>query len=85
MKRCHLNIKRHWQGIIRNMANIIANSTENKDIMQASIIKVQAYNMCMELVSNANLVPEAIDLVERYRGYTGQRGKVTIDNAEQPA
>jgi hypothetical protein len=35
--------------------------------MQASTIKMQAYNMEMELVSNANLVVEAIDLVERYR------------------
>jgi hypothetical protein len=32
--------------------------------MQASTIKMQAYNMKMELISNANLVEEAIELVE---------------------
>lgn len=36
--------------------------------MQASNIKMQALNMKIELVSSANLVEEAIDLVERYRG-----------------
>jgi IS30 family transposase len=57
------------QAIIESMANIIANSHDNKEIMQASVIKMQAYNMKMELVSNANLVEDAIDLVEKYRGF----------------
>jgi hypothetical protein len=34
--------------------------------MQASGIKMQAYTMKMELVSNANLVEEALDLMEKY-------------------
>jgi hypothetical protein len=73
------------QGIIKSMANIIINSTDSREIMQASAIKMQAYNMKMELVSNANLVEEAINLVERYRGYTQQKDKVRIDNGtEQP-
>jgi hypothetical protein len=73
------------QGIIKSMSNMITNSKDNKEIMQATSIKMQAYNMKMELVSNANLVHEAIDLVERYRGYTGQKEKVLIDGTEQPA
>jgi hypothetical protein len=73
------------QNIIKSMSNIIANSEDNKEIMQASGIKMQALNMKMELVSNANLVHEAINLVERYRGYIGQNDKVVIANAEQPA
>jgi orotate phosphoribosyltransferase-like protein len=64
------------QNIIKSMSEIIANSEDNKEIMQASGIKMQALNMKMELVSNANLVHEAIDLVERYRGYTAQKPKV---------
>ena len=60
------------EGILRNMSNIIANSIDNKEIMQASGIKMQAYNMKMELVSNANLVHEAIDLVEKYRLYVSK-------------
>jgi IS30 family transposase len=81
------------QGIIKSMATIIAKSTDSKEIMQASVIKMQAYNMKMELVSNANLVEDAIDLVERYRNVkalplpnTYQNKEVRIDsNAEQPS
>ena len=60
---------------------------DSKEIMQASTIKMQALNMKMELVSNANLVHEAIDLVERYRGFTNtsQRAKVLTDGTEQSA
>ena len=72
------------QNIIKSMSDIIANSEDNKEIMQASGIKMQALNMKMELVSNANLVHEAIDLVERYRGYTNQKAKVLTDGTEQP-
>jgi len=77
------------QNIIKSMSEIIAKSTDNKEIMQASTIKMQALNMKMELVSNANLVHEAIDLVERYRGVRGytnqQKAKVLIDGTEQSA
>ena len=47
---------------------------------KAASIKMQALNMKMELVSSANLVEEAIDLVERYRSYTGQNKEVAKDN-----
>ena len=65
------------QNIIKSMSDIISKSSDNREIMQASGIKMQALNMKMELVSNANLVHEAIDLVERYRGYTDQKAKVS--------
>jgi DNA-binding CsgD family transcriptional regulator len=71
------------QNIIKSMSEIIANSEDNKEIMQASTVKMQALNMKMELVSNANLVHEAIDLVERYRGYTVK--VLTVDGTEQSA
>jgi hypothetical protein len=56
------------QGIIKSMANIIANSKDSREIMAASSIKMQAYNMKMELVGNSQVVEQAIELVERYRG-----------------
>jgi predicted transcriptional regulator len=76
------------QNIIKSMSDIISKSSDNREIMQASGIKIQALNMKMELVSNANLVHEAIDLVERYRSYTGQKVKVVIaeeDGNKQPS
>lgn len=74
------------EGIIKNMSNIIMDSTsDKKEIMQATGIKMQAYNMKMELVSIANLVHEAIDLVGKYKGYTKQKGKALKgDDTEQP-
>ncbi len=72
------------QNIIKSMSDIISKSSDNREIMQASSIKMQALNLKMELVSNANLVHEAIDLVEKYKGYSTQKGKVLIDGTEQP-
>lgn len=58
------------EGIIKNMSNIISTSTDNEEIMKASSIKMQAYNLRMEMVSSANLVHEAIVLAEKYRSLT---------------
>lgn len=72
------------EGIIKYMSSIMSDDTkETKEKMQAASIKMQAYNMKMEMVSGANLVEEAIDLVGRYRGYTIQKAKVLIDGTEQ--
>jgi hypothetical protein len=46
---------------------IVDDNKETKEEMQAATIKMQALNMKMELVSNANLVEETIDLVERFQ------------------
>ena len=35
--------------------------------------------MKMEMVSGANLIEEGIELVERYKAYTDQNGKVMKD------
>jgi hypothetical protein len=72
------------EGIIKQMSNIITKAMDNKEIMQASGIKMQALNMKMEMVSGANLVEEAIDLVDRYQGYTGQKDKVAKDDTNNP-
>jgi hypothetical protein len=68
------------EGIIKFMSSIIADdSKDTKERMQAASIKMQALNMKMELVSSANLVEEAMDLVQQYHGYTTQKGKVLTD------
>jgi hypothetical protein len=64
------------EGIIKFMSSIIADdSKDTKEKMQAASIKMQALNMKMELVSSANLVEEAIDLVDRYQGLRLQKGQ----------
>jgi IS30 family transposase len=73
------------EGIIKYMSCIIADDArkDTKEKMQAASIKMQALNMKMELVSSANLVEEAIDLVERYQGNTGQNRKLAIDGTAE--
>lgn len=49
------------EGIIKYMSSIMADDTrETKERMQAASIKMQAYNMKMEMVSGANLIEEGI-------------------------
>jgi hypothetical protein len=72
------------EGIIKYMSSIIADNTkETKEKMQAASIKMQALNMKMELVSSANLVEEAIDLVQQYQGSIHQKGQQTIDGSNK--
>ena len=62
------------------MSSIISDDdNDTKEKMQAVSIKMQALNMKMELVGSANLVEEAIDLVERYRGCMVQNKEVATD------
>jgi hypothetical protein len=61
------------------MSSIIADdSKETKE-------KMQALNMKMELVSIANLVEEAIDLVQRYQGSIHQKGQQIINGNSKSA
>jgi len=68
------------EGIIKHMSNIIVKAIDNKEVMHATTIKMQALNMKMEMVAGANLVEEAIDLVDRYQGTKAQKDKVVRDN-----
>ena len=73
------------EGIIKYMASIMSDdSKETKERMQAASIKIQAYNMKMEMVSGANLIEEGIELVERYRGVMSIK-KELKDNADKSA
>ena len=70
------------EGIIKYMSSIMSDDTkETKEKMQAASIKMQAYNMKIEMVSGANLVEEAIDLVGRYLGYTTKKLEVVRDGS----
>jgi hypothetical protein len=53
--------------------------------MQAASITMQALNMKVELVSSANLVEEAIDLVQRYHGSIHQKGQQIINGNSKSA
>ena len=73
------------EGIIKNMSDIIAAKKDNKEVMAATALKMQAYDMKMELVSSASLVQEAIELSNKHRGFNDQNGKVLRDGHKEPA
>jgi predicted transcriptional regulator len=72
------------EGIIKSMSDIIGNNKDNKEVINASALKMQAYDMKMELVSNASLVQEAIDLSQKHRGLIDQKDKVLKDGCQKP-
>jgi hypothetical protein len=56
------------------------NSTSaERDKLQALSIAMQAYEMKLELLSNATVVERAVHFVEKHRGYTEQDSEVRID------
>ena len=62
----------------------IANSAESdsRDILQATSVKMQAYSMKIDLLSNTTVIEKAVQFVENHKtkstGGTYQNSKVTI-------
>ena len=59
----------------------VANNIDNmeRDKLQGLSIAMQAYNMKLDLLSNATVIERAVNFVERHRGLTQQNKEVTID------
>ena len=60
----------------------IANSAESdsREVLQATSVKMQAYAMKIDLLSNATVIEKAIQFVDRHKGLMTQNNEVTIDN-----
>ena len=67
--------------IVSKMSDI-GNSAESdsRDILQATSVKMQAYAMKIDLLSNATVVEKAVQFVERHKRMTHQNNEVAIDN-----
>ena len=61
--------------IIKYASNIMSDesSGNTKEKMQAASIRIQAYNMKMEMVSGASLIEEGIELVDRPKWQSNER------------
>ena len=67
--------------IVCKMSDIVNNAeSDSRDILQATNVKMQAYAMKIDLLSNATVIEKAIQFVDRNRGLTQQIKEVTIDN-----
>ena len=60
----------------------IANSAESdsREVLQATGVKMQAYAMKIDLLSNATVIEKAVQFIDRHRGLTHQNEEVAIDN-----
>ena len=56
--------------IVCRMSDIVNSAeSDSRDILQATSVKMQAYAMKIDLLTNATVVQKAIDFVERNRDY----------------
>lgn len=54
--------------------------TSERDKLQALSISMQAYNMKLDLLSNATVIERAIHFVEKHRGLMPQSTEVALDD-----
>jgi hypothetical protein len=68
--------------IVCKMSDIVNNEeSDSRDVLQATSVKMQAYAMKIDLLSNATVIDRAINFVDRNRGLMTQNKEVTIDNS----
>lgn len=67
--------------IVCRMSDIMNNAESNsRDALQATSVKMQAYAMKIDLLSNATVVEKAVQFIDRNKGLTHQNKEVAIDN-----
>jgi hypothetical protein len=67
--------------IVCKMSDIVNNvESDSRDVLQATNVKMQAYAMKIDLLSNATVIEKAIQFVDRNRGLTPENEEVAIDN-----
>ena len=67
--------------IVCKMSDIV-NSTESdsRDILQATSVKMQAYAMKIDLLSNATVIEKAVHFIDKHMGLTHLNNEVATDN-----
>ena len=88
MKRCRLEYESCLIGLnaILSKSWDITNNphTSERDRLQAISISMQAYNMKIDLLSNATVVERAVHFVDKHRSLTQQNEELAIDGTAEP-
>ena len=67
--------------IVRRMSDIVNNAeSDSREVLQATSVKMQAYAMKIDLLSNATVIEKAVRFIDRHMGLTNQNNEVAIDN-----
>jgi hypothetical protein len=71
--------------IVCKMSNIMNNAeSDSRDVLQATSVKMQAYTMKIDQLSNATVIERAVQFVDRNRGFMSQNKEVVIDDTAEP-
>jgi hypothetical protein len=63
------------------MSDIVNNAeSDGREVLQATSVKMQAYAMEIDLLSNATVIERAVHFVDRHMGLTNHNNEVAIDN-----
>ena len=67
--------------IVCRMSDIVNNAeSDSRDVLQAASVKMQAYSMKIELLSNATVIEKAVHFIDKHMGLTHLNNEVATDN-----
>jgi hypothetical protein len=69
--------------IVRRMSDIVnSEAADSRDVLQATSVKMQAYAMKIDLLSNATVIEKAVHFIDRHRGLMPQNNELVIDGSD---
>ena len=67
--------------IVCRMSDIVNNAeSDSREVLQAASVKMQAYSMKIDLLSNATVVEKAVQFIDRNRGLILQNNKLATED-----
>ena len=67
--------------IVCRMSDIVNSAeSDSREVLQATSVKMQAYAMKIDLLSNATVIEKAVQFIDRYMGLAHQNNEVASDN-----
>lgn len=63
------------------MSDIVNNAeSDSREVLQAASVKMQAYSMKIDLLSNATVIEKAVQFIDRNRGLILQNNKLATED-----
>ena len=67
--------------IVCRMSDIVNNAeSDSREVLQAASVKMQAYSMKIDLLSNATVIEKAVQFIDRNRGLILQNNKLATED-----
>ena len=67
--------------IVCRMSDIVNNAeSDSREVLQVASVKMQAYSMKIDLLSNATVIEKAVQFIDRNRGLILQNNKLATED-----